>query len=166
MFKCCRKLTVSVPVQIPNSKYISWADTKPFISPLYENTNYYVIKVYDGDTITIAANVTLNGINYNLYRFPIRIRGIDAPEMASKNEDEKEIALIAKNTLNNLILNHRIQLKNIGSEKYGRILADVYFNNQSIGDIMLNKKLCVSYTGKKKQPPKSWKKYYNTGSVE
>jgi len=43
---------------------ITWNETIPFVPPI---TNGYVIKVYDGDTITIASKLPY--INSPLYRF-------------------------------------------------------------------------------------------------
>lgn len=127
-----------------NTKFdgIKYEDTIPFIPPI---TSGLVIKVYDGDTITIASNLPYQ--DSPLYRFSVRLNGIDAPEIKSKNEEEKKLAKIAKDTLSSQILNKVVTLKNVQLEKYGRILADVIINGQNMSDFMLEKKLAVKYDG-------------------
>ena len=107
---------------------ITWQDTVEFTFPIQGGR---VIKVYDGDTITIAAKLPFD--NSPLYRLSVRLNGIDAPEIKGKTDDEKIASKQVKDALSNLILNKYVTLKNIQSEKYGRILADVY-----IGDLHLN----------------------------
>ena len=150
----------SIECKLPDN--LSWNKTVPFIVPLRKGK---VIKVYDGDTITVAAKLPqFNPIT--IYRFSIRIRGIDAPEMMSKNEEEKEMAIKARDALSKLVLNKYVTLDNLSSEKYSRILADVYCNGISIGDWMMNKRYAVPYDGTTKKCPSSWKKFFETGKTE
>ena len=149
-FKCFKK-------KIDNSVLkCQYEDTLPFIPPIAEGK---VIKVYDGDTITIASKLPYK--TSPVYRFSVRIAGIDCPEIKTKNETEKECALIAKAFVSDKILNKIVQLKNVKTEKYGRILADVYFNNNvSIGEELLKSRLAVKYEGNTKICPTDWMKYY------
>ena len=119
-----------------------WNDTKPFVPPI---TGGYVIKVYDGDTITIAAKLPYD--ESPLYRFPVRLLGIDSPEMKSKNKKEQDAAHKYQEALSKLILHKRVTLKNMGTEKYGRILADVYLDDLHLNVWMLEQKLAVAYDG-------------------
>lgn len=87
-----------------------------------------VIKVYDGDTITIATPL-FNGDTspyIKTYRFNLRLRGINTPEIKTKDKDEKEIALEARDFLSFLVMDKIVKLENVDIEKYGRILCDVY----------------------------------------
>ena len=120
----------------------------------------YVIKVYDGDTITI---VYKNESDKKVYKGSLRLRGIDAPEIRTKNKNEKEIAQIAKNRLNTLVFNKYIRLEKIDYDKYGRILADIYVKNKNISDLLINERLGVKYDGGTKNTPNDWKKYYENG---
>lgn len=140
---------------------ITWSTTKVFIPPL---TDGYVIKVYDGDTITIATKLPLID-DENYYRFSVRLRGIDTPEMKTTNEDEKEIALLAKDHVTSLIYNKTIQLQDIDYDKYGRLLAKVYYEGNNISDSLLEKRLALAYDGGTKVIPDSWKLYYETGEL-
>ena len=79
---------------------IKWEDTVEFTFPIQGGR---VIKVYDGDTITIASKLPFD--NSPLYRLSVRLNGIDTPEIKGKTEDEKTAAKQARDALSNLILN-------------------------------------------------------------
>ena len=121
-----------------------------------------VIKCYDGDTITIAAK--LPNIN-EIYKFSLRIKGIDCPEIKTSDENERYVAVLAKEKLYNLVFNKIVVLKNISLEKYGRLLADVYIDDQSCAKVLLDNRLAVNYEGGTKCPPKNWKLYYELGTL-
>jgi len=120
-----------------------------------------VISVYDGDTITVAGYY-----NMDVYKFKVRINGIDTPEMRTHDLNEKEIALISRDVLCSKIDNKWIMLENISYDKYGRILADVYLNQENISDYLIEKRLAVKYDGGTKVSPKDWKEYYRTGKMD
>jgi micrococcal nuclease len=122
--------------------YIEWKDTVVFVPPITEG---HVIKVYDGDTITIAS--TLPIVNSPLYRFSVRLAGIDSAEIKSKNINEKDQAKKVRDILSELILHKTVTLKNISTEKYGRILADVYLDDLCINNWMLDEGYAVEYNG-------------------
>ena len=98
----------------------TYKDTIKFVPPISEG---YVVKVYDGDSIHIASRLPYD--DSPLYRFPIRIAGIDCPEIRSKCHDEKKCAKMAKAHLKKVIMNQKVTLTVHGTDKYGRILADV-----------------------------------------
>jgi len=159
-YLCC--MYNNVTIDIPNPIcIIDYTETIPFIPPIEGGR---VIKVYDGDTITIASKLPYH--DSPLYRFQVRLRNIDCPEIKGKTEDEIEMAQIAKKELEKLILHKYVNLKNIGTEKYGRILADVYIENLYVNDYMLENKLAILYNGKTKIIPVSWKRYHLTGEYK
>jgi endonuclease YncB( thermonuclease family) len=129
-------------------------NTIPFVPPI---TGGFVIKVYDGDTITIASK--LPHASSPMYRFSVRLDGIDTPEMHGKSNDEKTAARNAQRVLEQMILHKEVTLKNIKTEKYGRILADVYCNNIHINQWMLDNRYAVKYDGGTKSVPSSWLEY-------
>ena len=131
-----------------------------FVQPIKKGL---VIKVYDGDTILIASKLTYS--ESPLYRYTVRLNGIDSPEMKSKNESEKTCALISQKELSNIILNKVVTLQNIQTDKYGRILADVYLKKLHLNNYMLNKRLAVVYDGGTKISPKNWLNYHHTGEL-
>ena len=137
---------------------LNWNDTVEFTYPIQEG---YVIKVYDGDTITIAAKLPY--IESPLYRFPVRLNGIDAPEIKGKTDDEKTAAKQARDALSQLILHKKVTLINVQNEKYGRILADVYLDKLCINEWLIKERYAVKYDGGTKHIPSSWLKYKIVG---
>ena len=148
IFRRC--LCTSQPPHIPK-----WRETEIFKPNISAG---YVIKVYDGDTITVASKLNRNSPTY---RWSIRILGVDCPEIKGKNENEKKVAIIARNMLSDLILHKKVNLKNISYDKYGRVLCDVYYKKILISDWLLKKKLAVSYDGGTKKVPDNWEEYRN-----
>jgi micrococcal nuclease len=139
---------------------IKWADTVEFTFPIEGGR---VIKVYDGDTITIASKLPFK--ESPLYRLSVRLNGIDTPEIKGKDEDEKTAAKITRDALSALIFNKYVTLKNIQSEKYGRILADVYLGELHLNEWLIKEKYAVKYDGGTKVSPTSWLKYRVTGEI-
>ncbi len=120
-----------------------------------------VIKVYDGDTITVSAKVLGDPLGPIYYKWSVRFRGIDTPEIKGKTPDEKQAAIIARDALSNKILNKKILLKDVKYDKYGRLLADVYLNNLCLNKWMLDNRYGVEYDGGTKHTPESWIEYQN-----
>ena len=123
-------------------KSIELKETIPFVPPVNKGV---VIKVYDGDTITIAAKLPY--AESPIYRFSVRLNGIDCPEMKTANAAEKECATIAKKFVSDLVMNRVVTLKNVQTEKYGRILADVYVGELHINKLLVEKRLAIGYDG-------------------
>jgi micrococcal nuclease len=140
---------------------ITWEDAIPFTFPI---TGGRVIKVYDGDTITIASKLPYDASP--LYRLSVRLNGLDAPEMKSGSKEEHDAAVLARDFVANLILNKYVTLDNIRSEKYGRILADVYIDEMCVNDMLIRERYAVKYDGKTKIKLSSWLKYRITGKIE
>jgi len=132
-------------------KNITYKDTVIFIPPVIYAK---VIKVYDGDTITVASKLPFQ--DSPVYRFSVRFAGIDSPEIKGKTPKEINLAIKSRNALNELILHKIVELRNNKKEKYGRLLSDVYMNDIHINKWMLDNKLAVEYDGGKKIRHKSW----------
>jgi len=130
---------------------VEYKDTVRFIPPIL---NCKVIKVYDGDTITVASKI--NNTNLPMYRFSVRLRSIDSPEINGENLTEKYLAMEARDALHKLIYGKIVVLKKLGTEKYGRILADVYLDNLHVNKWMLDNNYAVPYDGGKKIRPVEW----------
>ena len=81
--------------------------------------------------------------------------------MKSKNQVEKECAKIAKEKVSQLLLHQTVELKNLSMEKYGRLLADVYFNGKNVNQWLVDNHLAVSYDGGTKISPENWMEYYH-----
>ena len=115
-----------------------------------------VVKVYDGDTITVASRMGRFG---KLWRWSVRLNGIDCPEMRTKNVNEKHIAKIAQKTLEDRILGKMVTLKDVTFEKYGRLLCQVYHKDVCLNEWMIGKNLAVKYGGGTKEIV-DWEKFY------
>lgn len=124
--------SILAPGAKPAAAAPTWANTVPFVPPVESGV---VIKVYDGDTITVAAMplTPFCGIACAeaahagpMYRFAVRLRGIDAPELKGSGPAERAAAVAARDALAGLLLGRAVALRNRGAEKYGRLLADVY----------------------------------------
>jgi endonuclease YncB( thermonuclease family) len=141
---------------------IKWEDTTEFIFPIKGGR---VIKCYDADTITIASKMPYD--ESPIYRFAIRLKGIDTPEIKGKDvdADEKQAACNARDFVSNLVLNKYVRLENIENEKYGRILADVFINDINLNELLIKERYAVKYDGGTKIKPTHWLKYTLTGEL-
>lgn len=130
-------------------------------SKCVENDSFNCVKflyAYDADTLTfdIKDIPPLFG-----KKIPVRLKGIDAPEIKSKNKCEKEKARIAKKYVTSKMKRAReIIIKNLARDKYFRILADVLVDGQKIADLLLKENLSYPYHGGKK-PSVNWCNYKN-----
>ena len=134
----------------------TWQNTAPFIPKV---TYGKVIKVYDGDTITVAARPYKSE---SPCRFSIRLSGIDCPEIRSRDQGERDAAVLVKNRLSDLILEKYVSLYNVKIDKYGRLLCDVYHGQIHVNNWLLNSRLAVTYDGGKKMPPENWLDYISS----
>ena len=126
----------------PKFDNIEYKDTIEFVPPIDYGK---VIKVYDGDTITVAAKLPYKFSP--IYRIHIRLAGIDTPEMKGNSEYEKEIAIKSRDALHNLIYGKLVLISNRKSEKYGRVLADIWIDNIHVNQWLLDKGYAVKYDG-------------------
>ena len=83
-------------------------------------------KCYDGDTCT-----TKNGEK-------IRLACIDAPEIKGKNAEAIK-AKKSKEFLNNLVLNKKVFIKRITTDRYGRTVAELLIDDINIQKLLVNK---------------------------
>lgn len=130
---------------------IEYKHTIPFVPPIHYGK---VIKVYDGDTITIAS--VLPNTTEPIYRFSVRLNGIDTPEIKGKTPEERELAKHARDALAEKIYGKFVELKNVETEKYGRILADVYIDDEHINKWLIESNFAVPYDGGTKYRPTEW----------
>jgi micrococcal nuclease len=129
----------SLTKQLQNIEY---KNTTEFIPPIHCGK---VVKVYDGDTITVASKLPYD--NSPIYRFHVRIAKIDTPEIKGHGDAEKAIAIKSRDALHALIYGKMVLLSNTSSEKYGRILADVWIGNTDVGQWLLDNGHAVKYDG-------------------
>jgi len=121
----------------------------------FENTELFefrftvakVIKIYDGDTVWLAFynNKTINKVKARLY-------GIDTPELKpllnTPNRDVIiEKAIKSKNKLIDLIDNKIVDIECKGTDKYGRLLVIIKYNDININEYLVENKYAVRYFG-------------------
>ena len=53
-----------------------------------------------------------------------------------------------------------VELRNTDTDKYGRVLAEVWFEGTNLSDWLIDQGLAVPYDGGTKQPPEDWLEYY------
>ena len=109
-------------------------------------------RVYDGDTFSVIFD-----FKGELIKYRCRCYGYDTPEMrpSKKNPNrlkEKELALIAKNKMIELLEAHPsklIKIECLKFDKYGRILIKAYNNvhEKSINEIMVEEGYGKWYDG-------------------
>ena len=106
-----------------------------------------ICNVYDGDTFTII--YIQDGV---LCKRRCRCMGYDAPELKTKNPEEKKKALEAKEFLQSKLPKKIFRLKVNGLDKYGRFLVDMkYKNKEYLKKIMIENGFGYSYDGGTKQ---------------
>ena len=82
-----------------------------------------VVKVHDGDTVTLTAN-------FRDFKFPLRMVGLDAPEMNAGGEE-------ARDWLKGKILNAKVLVtidKKNRVDKYGRLLGRILHGGMDVGE--------------------------------
>jgi len=112
--------------------------------------------VYDGDTFSV-----LFFYKDDVIKYKCRMMGYDSPEMkpSLNNENrihEKELAILARNRLKELLdmhPTHLIKIECFQFDKYGRLLVNVWnmVNEKSINEIMIEEKHGKPYFGGKKE---------------
>ncbi len=117
-------------------------------------------RVIDGDTIKLKT-VDL-GFNVQIHDRSVRIVAIDTPESRinikkfPERAREKEMGLEAKKLLNSWLTETKtLRIKSHGTDKYGRILADVFCDRGNVADLLIERGLACLYDGGTKT--KVWK---------
>lgn len=110
-----------------------------------------VAKVIDADTIAIVFYV-----NGQLTKLNVRLNGIDAPELKSKNVDESQGAKEGAQALATLIDDKIVRVVLSKFDKYGRVLADLFTlepivdDIKSVNDWLIRFRYAREYNGGKK----------------
>lgn len=119
---------------------------------MYEYRVKKVTKVLDGDTIDVDLDL---GFSIS-YSGRVRLSGIDTPESRTKDLAEKKLGLEAKEYMKSLLDNAKIVVikteKPDSSEKYGRILGQVFINglNISVNQMLIDNGYAWEYDGASK----------------
>jgi endonuclease YncB( thermonuclease family) len=107
-----------------------------------------VISVYDGDTFRVNIDSLPPIVGRNI---PIRVNGVDTPEIRGKCQYEKDLALEARDFVRAKLANAKeIKLTNLQRGKYFRVVANVLVDGVSLEQELLDNKLAYEYSGGKK----------------
>lgn len=110
-----------------------------------------VTSIYDGDTFRV--NI-LGWPGIIGERIPVRVNGVDTPELKGKCKEEILLARKAKKvTVDFLRSAKNIELRNLKRGKYFRVVADVYGDGLRLSDRLVSMGLAYEYHGGKKR---SW----------
>ena len=93
------------------------------------------VKVVDGDTIHLDGQ-------------KIRFSGIDTPEInqiCNKNDEVIKCGILAKELLISMIGNNKVKCVNEGLDRYKRILAECFVNNQSLSKSLVREGFGFAY---------------------
>ena len=121
--------------------------TPIFLSQKSEFIKVKVIHVYDGDTFTVNIENWLPIVGEKM---PVRVSGIDAPELSDDREHIHKLAIEARDFLRKYLTDKDVRLINVKRDKYFRLNADVMVNGENLKDVMIDNNLAKPYNGKKK----------------
>ena len=107
-----------------------------------------IISVYDGDTFRVNIDSLPSIVGKNI---PVRLEGVDTPEINGKCQYEKDLALEARDFVRSKLANAvEILLNDLQRGKYFRIVAKVYIDGVSLEEELLQNGLAYQYNGGKK----------------
>ena len=116
-----------------------------------------ITKIYDADTITLSCEIA----NRDCI-MPVRLLGIDTPEIRSKNTLESKSSKEIRDLIIDLCMDSFAHVSECSTDKYGRLLAkltveqnadkELQFSNKltDISEFLLENKLAYKYDGGKK----------------
>lgn len=124
--------------------------------------NVKVLKVIDGDTFKIDIEKCFWKVF--CHNMSVRVRGIDTPEIRSKNEQEKQKAQEAKQFTEDFLSLGSVHLIYCTRDKYFRLLCNVkvrppeikgfdYSQDKDLAQALLSSGLAKKYNGEKKDVP-------------
>ena len=113
---------------------------------MYEYAIKQVVKVVDGDTIDIIID-----LGFDLTKKErVRLAGIDTPESRTRDLEEKELGLEAKDFLTRRLEDGMVSGLKVKTEKdgkYGRMLGWVFCGQTNINEEMVYRGYAWEYDG-------------------
>ena len=116
-------------------------------------TEAKIYSVYDGDTVK-----AIFPLHDKLYKWNCRLSGVDTPELRTRCKIEKQYGYKVRDYLREKILNKVVKIKCGDFDKYGRLLVEIYCNEDecNVNNWLVDNNYAFSYDGGTK---KSWKDY-------
>lgn len=105
-----------------------------------------VVSVYDGDTVKVNIHSWPAVIGQEI---SIRIRGIDTPEIRGEEcQEEEDLGYKARDLVAALASDaQRVEIRQLGRDKYFRLLGELWIDNQSVGALLIEQGLAREYYG-------------------
>ena len=92
---------------------------------------FKVVRVYDGDTV--------KAVGHDI-EIKVRLVRIDAPETSKgKRQTGQPFSRQAEKYLAGLVLNKTVDIRGYGSDRYGRILGEIYVDDKNVNLEMVKK---------------------------
>jgi endonuclease YncB( thermonuclease family) len=119
--------------------------TEPATTALRSGHPAEVIRVLDGDTFEARVRIW-PGMDVTTR---VRLRGIDAPELRARCEDERVKALATRDALTRILSEGNVGIARVGQDKYGgRVDADVSTaRTPDVSAALLERGLARRYSG-------------------
>lgn len=104
-----------------------------------------VVRVIDGDTVEADAHVWPG----HTVRVSVRLRGIDAPELRARCDEERAMAEQARTHLATLLQSGSVNVRNVARDKFfGRVVADLETDaGEDIAFMLLAADMARPYAG-------------------
>jgi len=104
-----------------------------------------VVSVYDGDTLSVNVPDWPPVVGE---RVPVRVRGIDTPEIRGRCAQEKAQARAARDVLRRMVNDaDRVTLRGVERGKYFRLVATVFADGVNVADELIAQGLARRYDG-------------------
>ena len=107
--------------------------------------NVSLISVYDGDTFYV--DIPSCNIDVFCKHIPVRVKGVDCPEMKGGTIETKARAKQAKEYSERFLKSGKILLYNCGRDKYFRLLCDVNVNKRNLAQELIKNGYGIPYDG-------------------
>jgi endonuclease YncB( thermonuclease family) len=144
---------------MPIALMVSWFLLLCLLPSVHATTipNVTIVSCYDGDTCRV--NLPRSAFNddwaYELFghNIPIRVEGIDTPEIRGKCQKEKDLAYEARDLVQGLFDNAQTITLTIDDNpkevrgKYFRIVGRLIADGVDISDLLIERHMAVLYDG-------------------
>jgi len=113
---------------------------------MYKYTIHKIERVVDGDTVDVVID-----LGFSVWtKQRIRLNRLDAPEMNSRDETERRLAVDAKEFVTRWLGQHKsLVIETTKDDKYGRMLGDIYplGGSRSLNEEMVDEGYAWAYDG-------------------
>ena len=115
---------------------------------MYEYKITKVLKVVDGDTVDVILD-----LGFDMFKKErVRLAGIDTPESRTKDLEEKELGIDAKEFLERRMMEcEELWVRTEKDGKYGRMLGQIWCATTCINEEMVYRGYAWEYDGGKKE---------------